>query len=196
MSSASARKSGRRDWVVGSGRLVAAFVVVVGLCGAFFTLGYMMGQTARFSLPLLSLKSHTSAAGASSSKPGEAAGNASASPELDFYSLRDPGRTAGGLPAATSASAPGHASARPAGTLHPPVLPRGALVLQVAALSHEVDAVALADLLQQKDYPAFVLPNKSDKLFRVQVGPYKDTRSAEVARRALEREGFKTILKR
>jgi DedD protein len=191
MSGGSARKSGGRDWVVGSGKLVAAFVIVVGLCGVFFTLGYLMGQTARFSLPLLSLKSHAAAASASPSETGKAAGNASASPELDFYSLRDPGRTAGGLPAATSASA-----ARPGGTLHPPSLPRGALVLQVAALSHEVDAVALANLLQQKDYPAFVLPNKSDKLFRVQVGPYKNTRSAEVARRALEREGFKTILKR
>jgi len=183
---------------MGGRQLVAAFVIVVVLCGVFFTLGYVMGQTAQGSLSLLTFKNHKSPPAAASSDEGKTAGNTPAAPNLDFYSLRDPGRTATELPAPApkSASAPAPSPARPALALRDPAMARGALVLQVAALRHEADALALANLLQQKDYPAFVLPNKTGKLFRVQVGPYKDALSAGLARRALAREGFKSILKR
>jgi cell division septation protein DedD len=77
-----------------------------------------------------------------------------------------------------------------------PLIPRGAIVLQVAALTRDTDALALAEALQEKEYPAFVLTPSADNLYRVQVGPYADAKSAEIAKRSLEREGFKTITKR
>jgi cell division septation protein DedD len=77
-----------------------------------------------------------------------------------------------------------------------PLIPRGAIVLQVAALDRQGDALALAQALQQKKYPAFVLNPSADHFYRVQVGPYADTESASIARHKLESQGFKSIVKR
>ena len=69
-------------------------------------------------------------------------------------------------------------------------------MLQVAAVQHESDALALAQALQQKKFPAFVITPGTDKYYRVQVGPYADGQSAATARRDLEAIGFKSIIKR
>jgi len=81
-------------------------------------------------------------------------------------------------------------------SLSAPLIPRGTTVLQVAALMHEADALALAQALQQKKFPAFVLTPDTDHFYRVQVGPYKDASSTNDARKRLEAQGFKSIVKR
>jgi len=68
--------------------------------------------------------------------------------------------------------------------------------LQVAALLREADALALAQALQEKKFPAIVTTPSTDKYYRVQVGPYADTKSATAARRELEKQGFKSIVRR
>jgi cell division septation protein DedD len=83
-----------------------------------------------------------------------------------------------------------------ANSANSPLIPRGAIVLQVAALDRQGDALALAQALQQKKYPAFVLNPSTDHFYRVQVGPYADSQSANVARHKLEVQGFKSIVKR
>ena len=80
--------------------------------------------------------------------------------------------------------------------LNTPPIPAGATVLQVAALVREADALALAQALQQKKFPAFVLTPGADHFYRVQVGPYGNAQSATAARHALESQGFKSIIKR
>ena len=92
-------------------------------------------------------------------------------------------------------SANGGAS-KPDAATGAPLIPRGATVLQVAALVRENDALALAQALQQKKFPAFVLTPGADHFYRVQVGPYADAQSASIARHQLEGQGFKTIIKR
>ena len=91
-----------------------------------------------------------------------------------------------------------HQAAPPksAGSLNAHLIPRGAIVLQVAALVRQGDALALAQALQQKKYPAFVLNPSSDHFYRVQVGPFADAQSATIARHRLEGQGFKSIVKR
>jgi cell division septation protein DedD len=69
-------------------------------------------------------------------------------------------------------------------------------MLQVAAVQRESDAMALAQALQQKRFPAYVITPSADKYYRVQVGPYADTQSAANARHDLEADGFKSIVKR
>jgi cell division septation protein DedD len=69
-------------------------------------------------------------------------------------------------------------------------------MLQVAAVLHQDDALALAQALQQKKFPAFVITPGADKLYRVQVGPYADNQAASNARQQLEANGFKSIIKR
>ena len=68
--------------------------------------------------------------------------------------------------------------------------------MQVAALARQADALALAQALQKKKFPAFVLNPTSDNFYRVQIGPYADTESANAARHKLESQGFKSIIKR
>ena len=74
-----------------------------------------------------------------------------------------------------------------------PLIPSGALVLQAAALLKQDDALAIANNLQKKHYAAYVLTPQKDKYYRVQVGPFKDRKSADVTKKGLEGEGFKAF---
>ncbi len=80
--------------------------------------------------------------------------------------------------------------------LNAPLIPRDSTVLQVAALVRQGDALALAQALQQKKFPAFVLSPSGDHYYRVQIGPYANLQAANLARKRLESQGFKSIVKR
>jgi len=67
--------------------------------------------------------------------------------------------------------------------------------LQVAAVTKEADALDLATRLQKQKFPAFVVPAQTDKYYRVQVGPYPDQKSADIAKKGLDGAGFKAIVK-
>jgi cell division septation protein DedD len=100
-------------------------------------------------------------------------------------------------PTAKNTSAPAPPAAKKLNPLmNAPLVPRGAIVLQVAALRQEGDALALAESLQKKKFPAFVLTPSADQYYRVQVGPYADAQSAKAAQKGLDQAGFKAILKR
>jgi cell division protein FtsN len=88
----------------------------------------------------------------------------------------------------TSASA---AAPVTAGSPFPP----GTYVLQVAAMRQSVDASAVATSLRAKHFPAIVVNPTTDKYYHVQVGPYHDVKSADVAKKGLESAGFKAIVK-
>lgn len=124
-------------------------------------------------------------------RPDSATSSAASSGSM-ASSARPPGSVG------TEKSRRGQLATGPSGKafLRAPLIPRGSVVLQVAALAREGDALALAEALQQKEFPAFVLTPTADNLYRVQVGPFADAESATLAKRALEREGFKTIAKR
>jgi len=74
-----------------------------------------------------------------------------------------------------------------------PLIPSGAYVLQVAALQRQDDALAIAGSLQKKHYAAYVQTPTKDKYYRVQVGPFKDQKAADAAKKGLEGEGFKAF---
>jgi hypothetical protein len=77
----------------------------------------------------------------------------------------------------------------------PPSAAHRRIMLQVAAVVSEDDARSLADALKQKGFPAFVRVANADKLFRVQVGPYVDRKSAEPTALALERQGLHVFIR-
>ena len=81
-------------------------------------------------------------------------------------------------------------------TLDPSVIPKGAIVVQVAAGANQSGALALAQELQLTKFPVFVIPPGADKYYHVQVGPYADARSAASVQRELEAQGYKSIIKR
>jgi len=108
-------------------------------------------------------------------------------------------------PAATS-SAPKVSSASNAGNANSRTAPifsdspratqsSGGYTLQVIAVRRKADAMDLARRLQKKKFPAFVAPPQGNKLYRVQVGPYADQKSAEAAKKGLENAGFRAIVK-
>jgi cell division septation protein DedD len=74
-----------------------------------------------------------------------------------------------------------------------PLIPSGAIILQVAALAKQDDALALAGSLQKKHFSAYVQTPRKDKYYRVQVGPFKDQKSADAVKKGLESAGFKAF---
>ena len=74
----------------------------------------------------------------------------------------------------------------------------GAFVVQIAAVSREEDAAALAGALRKKSYSVFVVNNPAvhDKLYHVQVGPFATLQDAEAMKIKLTGEGYNPIVKR
>lgn len=208
-------KRGGGDRVLESRHLVGLFLGVVLLCGVFFTLGYVMGHSQDNGSVHASDSMVRTPPVAVSPKSKQPETPAAPAPEWDFYGKKkdDNHLVPAPKPAAPSALP---AAAANAGNLapvpatktiaepvikaparfQPPRMLKGAIVLQLAALRQESDALAMADAVQQKKFPSFVVTPGADKLYRVQVGPYPTEQAAEAARAALERAGFKAILKR
>ncbi len=78
-------------------------------------------------------------------------------------------------------------------TVTGPLIPTGSFLLQVAALTKQDDALAVATSLQKKHFAAYVTPPQRDKYFRVQVGPFKDQKSADAVKKGLEGAGYKAF---
>ena len=198
-----------------SRHLVGLFLGVVLLCGVFFTLGYVMGRN-QFGGPVhaedkRSRETPSPAPAAAKTKQSDPAPPA-ASGDWDFYGKSSPKNpdtaeeTAAGTrntgtsssSAASSAAAKTKpvASTTSSGRFQPPKMGKSSIVLQVSALTRQSDALAMADAIQQKGFPSFVVTPTADNFYRVQVGPYADEKSADASKRALEQAGFKSIIKR
>ncbi len=185
---------------LGTGKLLFLFFGLVGICALFFALGYSLG---RKSEPAIST---ASAATAPQTLPGtnKASSGSAAAPPMTFYKSVEQkdanpeltpateAKTDTALANATPAQTP------PAGTPDPTTtLPTAGYFVQVAAVSKQEDADSLVDALKKKQYPAFVAaPVPTDKLFRVQVGPFSDIKDAETMRSRLIADGYSPILKK
>jgi len=210
------------DWVLGGRQLFGVFVLLVVVFGMVFTLGYLLGrnqyETLRADASSLPVKPE-----GVSNKPGKPGRESAEKPtnatpsspvtDWDFFRPAEPANPAEPspelpkspktlVPSRTNVPAPANASPgvdtmrSNLKSVSPPAIPQGSTVLQIAAMARPSDAVALAQALQQKRFPAFVLPAGSDRYYRVQVGPYSDAKSANLARQKLESQGFKAIARR
>ena len=100
--------------------------------------------------------------------------------------------SANGVVRTQPASAPAAIKSSKTAVSAPPI-PNDALILQVAALLKQDDALGIAGNLQKKHYAAYVQTSRQDKYYRVQVGPFKDRKAADAAKKGLEGEGFKAF---
>jgi cell division septation protein DedD len=191
--------------VLESRHLVGLFLGVVLLCGVFFTLGYVMGRN-QFGGPVHAedtrvRQAPSPAPSASKSKQTDSTPSSS-SGEWDFYGKSSPKTPdAAETPAVAvrnrgASSAKPVASTTPSPRFQPPKMGKSSIVLQVSALTRQSDALAMADAIQQKGFPSFVVTPTTDNFYRVQVGPYAEEKSADASKRALEQAGFKSIIKR
>ena len=201
-----------------SRHVIGLFMLMMLFSAGFFTLGYVMGRDQSAGPVhafgdlrpkpeiLSSPKPDPASKRASNSGPSDTAAPDS---DWEFYHAGDKRKTEDHLrPVATTptiankngstpvkAVAPPKAASGLARTSNAQPMGGGAYTLQVAALNKEADALELASSLQKKKFPAFVLSPKTDKYYRVQVGPYTDLKAAEAARKGLEGAGFKAIVK-
>jgi len=189
---------------LGTGKLLVLFFGLVGVCALFFGLGYSLG---RKSEPTIASASTAVVPQASSNTSKGSGGSTGAAAPMTFYKaveqkeatpeLTPPADaktdTTAAPPAnASSAQAPANNAADPSTTV-----PSAGYFVQVAAVSKQEDADALVDALKKKDYPAFVASAAAtDKLFRVQLGPFSEVKDAEAMRTKLVGDGYSPILKK
>jgi DedD protein len=193
---------------LGTGKLLALFFGLVIICAVFFSLGYTLG---RKSEPVAAAAPVPTVAKANTPQPLQPAptmsfyksveqkdANAQLSPASSDVSSTPPANLPNeateskGSPTGSAASA--IASPSPA---DPMAVPTSAYYVQVAAVTKQEDADALVEALKKKDYPAFVAPNSTtDKLFRIQLGPFADIKDAEGVRSRLINDGYNPIVKK
>jgi DedD protein len=185
---------------LGTGKLLVLFFGLVGVCALFFALGYSLG---RKSEPAITT---ASAATTPQTVPGtnKASGSSAAAAPMTFYKSVQPKDANPELtPPADAKTEPAPATSTPAPTAPASgadpatTLPTAAYFVQVAAVSKQEDANSLVDALKKKEYPAFVAASvPTDKLFRVQLGPFSDVKEAEGMRARLIADGYSPILKK
>ncbi|MGA7907691.1 MAG: SPOR domain-containing protein [Candidatus Sulfotelmatobacter sp.] len=198
---------------LGTGKLLGLFFFLVAVCAVFFALGYTLGRKSDVGLAATGSGGSLQTA-PNASKPAGTGAQPSTQP-MTFYKAveqkdANPQLTPPSGDASSGATAaPGAQTTPAAQTAAPPALqtptqpdplttlPTGGYFVQVAAVSKQDDADALVDALKKKQYPAFVAANSAtDKLFRVQVGPFADIKDAEAMRSRLISDGYNPILKK
>jgi DedD protein len=197
---------------LGTAKLLGLFFGLVIVCAVFFALGYTLGRKSDTGLaaanPTVPLQTASSR-----NKPAapmtfyKAVEQKDANPQLTPASdaVSSSPVTTGQAPPSTGGSStessPASTQAQPSQTANPPDpmanLSTTGYFVQVAAVSKQDDAEALVDALKKKQYPAFVASSSStDKLFRVQLGPFADIKDAEGMRSRLINDGYNPILKK
>jgi len=192
---------------LGTGKLLVLFFGLVGMCALFFALGYSLGRKSEPSLATNvpatpQVSSNSSKASGAASTPAQpmtfykAVEQKDANAELTPPADQKPAdATAAGATSASTTSTPAASPVANPNELTT-ALPSGYFV-QVAAVSKQEDAQALVDALKKKEYPAFVAAQvATDKLFRVQLGPYPEAKEAEAMRTRLIGDGYSPILKK
>ena len=212
-----AKRGNSGDRVLESKHVIGLFLLMLLFSGVFFSLGYVMGRNQLDAQVRAATNLHTPSEGVSpevaprhtpkKNTPDTSLGspdNSDSAPATGgwgFYEntkgtkgtepLHPVNQVSSSKP--LNAKQPVPAKTKPA--MNSPMIVKGSYVLQVAALTKENDALALANTLQKKGFPAMVLSPQADKFYRVQVGPYADPKAAESAKKGLEDTGFKAIVK-
>ncbi|MCL2659853.1 MAG: SPOR domain-containing protein [Acidobacteriaceae bacterium] len=180
--------------------ILGIFFALALLCGVFFAVGYTFGHSRSQPVAV------NTQAPASSDQPVDKPDTGDQSADQASVPAEPPDGSA----AASSSSAgqpaapPAHASPVPARPAAPanrtpaalPSAPAGPVsMVQVAALSHEDDAIYLRTVLEKRGFHVAIVRAPQDKLLRVQVGPFTNRKDAEAARQKLISQGYSPILK-
>jgi DedD protein len=200
---------------LGTGKLLVLFFVLVAICAGSFSLGYKLGSksepavSAAVSLTatpgVMKPASSAMSAPVTASKPGDQKNVTPDASTSDGKPVAPADSNNPGNSGSTANSGANASAANPSGSPAPAsnaadpstTLPASSYFVQVAAVSKQDDADALVDALKKKQYPAFVAANATtDKLFRIQVGPFPDIQEAEAMRTRLIGDGYNPIVKK
>lgn len=194
--------------ILGTGKLLAIFFVLVAICGTFFGLGYALGRN---SGPMALQNGNAATVNSSGAKPGAgvtvtsprivvtSTPDASASAQVEQAPPTQPAATDNAASADTQPSpsvVPVSATASTSTTASEPA-PGGNITVQVAAVTKQEDADVLVAALRRKNYPVFVAAGTSiDNLYHVQIGPFAELKDAEAMKSKLANDGYNAIVKK
>jgi cell division septation protein DedD len=194
---------------LGTGKMLGIFFGLVALCGVFLGLGYSLGRAGAYSTWSGNEPAQTTAD--SGTRPAVTKSDAPATQtgDLTFYKAVEQKDANAQLPAngapavqtpavAAMTPSPATEAAQSAPVAPDPMTVTGAAYfVQVAALRKPDDAQALVGALKKKQYSAFSTNNSStDKLFRVQIGPFAALKDAEAIKAKLISDGYNPIVKK
>ncbi len=214
---------GEYELVLGNKQLLSLFFLVVVLFAVFFSLGYMVGRSVSPSptmaaqpqpapaaspevSPLPSGEkppAHEAAPAGNDAEPAppvietEPARTEPVSATADRQAAVSPPAEANTAPAAE----PKQGALPPAGASAGDPESTGAIIsrelhLQIAAVRVREDAEALIESLHKKGYKAVLNAQARDGWYRVLIGPFPNERAAQQMKAALEKDGFKSILRK
>jgi cell division septation protein DedD len=198
--------------------LLGLFFGLVLLCGLCFGLGYSIGSRGAHASTASSQQTGseaTSAAAGSLAKPPASPRaipqTQSPSDSLPPIEAPDAASTADSQ-VPSSASAPDVSSAQPAvrpalpaaATAPTPILGQPAqalrassavaLMVQIAAVSHQEDADVLVGALRRRGYTVNIRRDPADSLLHVQIGPFSSRNDANAMRLKLLNDGYNAIV--
>jgi cell division septation protein DedD len=179
--------------LLGNKQLLGIFFAVAILLGLAFYGGYVMGKGSKAHAPVTSSPAPATEAATTPSNPP--AGGETHSVPADSGAVSEPPATD---TASTATEPPPLGSPKrtaPAVSPEEPFKPHsGQTFLQVTATGRD-EAVAIADVLQKKGFRAHAVPKPgSSKLYRVLVGPVRDTADLSSTRDSLRKTGFREVI--
>ena len=182
---------GEFEMILGNKQLLSLLFLVVVLFAVLFSLGYMVGKSVS---PAQTLAAQPSAGETPPSR-------APLTEPLKEPPLRRPAEPppavaepvpAPSEPVAVKAPQPSETKE----VAKPAVPPVREMHLQVAAIRVREDAEALAASLRKKGYNVTLNSEGSDGLHRVLVGPVVSEKAAQDTKALLEKDGYKSILRK
>lgn len=181
---------------LGVGKFLALFFALAALCAVCVGLGYSLGRSSLKGTATIADGTTPTVTTTSKSRP-PAAGSKQ---DYSFYKAVEQKEPNAKLsepePEATPAVAE-DASAAKSDAAPEMARPGSGYIVQVAAVSKQEDAQALADALRKKSYAVVIANNtQSDKLYHVQIGPFANIAEAETTRSRLVGDGYNPILKK
>jgi DedD protein len=200
-----------REISLGTTTILGIFFALALLCAVFFGFGYSMGRRsaalpaantgATTSLEAPSSKPSPGAPADQAAKPTDSATQSTVVP-IDSPNTATQEASPAALPVTVKASVPNHpetpvqpltAATKPAITPLSAPSP-GALVVQVAAMSHQEDADVVAVDLKRRGYTVAIRHEPQDKFFHVQIGPFSTKKDADAMRQRLQTDGYNNAI--
>lgn len=185
-----------REIVLGNKQLLSMFFVVAALLGVAFTMGYIIGRNTTGVSAASNPTTTVAPPVANRTAPIDASDTDSAPASTPRTESNPPAPTSGTQPAKPY---PGNPAAAPAPDEAPPSTPSApkpaGSYLQVAALKRQ-DADHLVEVLLKRGYPALLGESPKEGLFRVLIGPFKDTPTLADSKQRLKAAGIETIIAR
>lgn len=186
--------------LLGNKQLLGIFFVVALLLTVAFYGGYKVGRggsTPKAAVPTVTQEESAASASSGAGEthvvsagptPASEVESASTGKSAESQPLGSPKRKAPSHPESSEAEAGGTSASE---SFAPQV---GQQFLQVAAVGRD-EAEAVADVLHKKGFRAHAVPKPGNvKLYRVIIGPIRDTADLSSTREALMRTGFREVI--